>query len=265
MDKHKLSEGFFSLSQLVERLRGKNGCPWDALQTDTTIMMYLLEEAYEVLNAIEKKSPEDVCQELGDLLFQILFLAYLAEERGEFSILEVIEGITTKMINRHPHVFGNKEVHSPAEVSDNWAKIKRLEKGAFQRMSSSLNDVPIDLPALLRAHRLIERASRAGIETESNDEILENTKIKFRKLEDDIHKGKKEKIGAHIRDLIFCLIKLARVTDHNAEHLIREANRTFLEDFEKMEADIEARGIKITEASSDLINKIWDSIRNKAE
>ncbi len=118
MNKEKLSGALLGLHDLVSRLRGPGGCPWDAQQTPSTIKMYLLEEAYEVLDAIEKGAPGDVCEELGDLLFQIIFLTHLAEEGGEFDLVEVIETITEKMIKRHPHVFGVTDVKGPEEVAE---------------------------------------------------------------------------------------------------------------------------------------------------
>ncbi|HDZ89447.1 MAG TPA: nucleotide pyrophosphohydrolase, partial [Deltaproteobacteria bacterium] len=119
MDAQRLAAAMRSLMELVDRLRGPGGCPWDAEQTDATVRIYLLEEAYEVMEAIEGSSPQEVCAELGDLLFQILFLARLASERGEFDLIEVIEGITRKMIRRHPHVFGDAKIQNVDDVSSN--------------------------------------------------------------------------------------------------------------------------------------------------
>jgi tetrapyrrole methylase family protein/MazG family protein len=131
MNKDQLAKALSALSDLVSRLRGPEGCPWDREQTDSSIKMYLLEEAYEVLDAIENGSPEGVCEELGDLLFQIIFLASLAEVRGEFDLTEVMEKIASKMIRRHPHVFGDAQVKNPAEVSKNWEEIKKNGKRGF--------------------------------------------------------------------------------------------------------------------------------------
>ena len=161
MELNRLSSAIVELARLVGRLRSPGGCPWDARQTDSTIKMYLLEEAYEVLEAVEGSSPMDVCQELGDLLFQILFLAQLAAEREEFDFTDVVEGITEKMIHRHPHVFGGVSVETAEDVALNWAKIKREEKKEAGRTTSQLDGVPEGLPALSRAHRLSERATRA--------------------------------------------------------------------------------------------------------
>ena len=162
MNKDTLSKAFVALTELMATLREPGGCPWDAEQSMRTIKMYLLEEAYEVLEAIERENSSEVCGELGDLLFQIVFLARIAEEREAFDLLGVIEGITEKMIHRHPHVFGRVKVESAEEVSKNWAEIKRTENGETDPYVSLLHGVPAALPALLRAHRLSERASKAG-------------------------------------------------------------------------------------------------------
>ena len=152
MNSNRLSKAVVALTDLVTRLRSPAGCPWDAKQTDSTLKMYLLEEAYEVLDAIENSSPEDVCLELGDLLFQILFLAQLAAERKEFDFTDVVEKITEKMIRRHPHVFGETRVADAEDVKRNWAKIKAKEKEAARKTSSVVESVSMNLPALLRAH-----------------------------------------------------------------------------------------------------------------
>ena len=129
-----MSKAIVTLVELIARLRGPAGCPWDAKQTDSDIKTYLIEEAYEVIEAIESANSQEVCEELGDLLFQILFLAQLATERNEFDITEVLEKITEKMIYRHPHVFGQTKVNSAEEVARNWAKIKKTEKGTGREM-----------------------------------------------------------------------------------------------------------------------------------
>ena len=152
MDKQRLSKVLLSLYEIMRELRGPDGCPWDAKQTNATIKMYLLEEAYEVVEAIESSSPQDVCLELGDLLFQILFLAQMAAERKEFDFTEVVERITEKMIRRHPHVFGQTHVKGAEDVAANWSKIKRAEKDSCQETSSVLKSIPDNLPALLKAH-----------------------------------------------------------------------------------------------------------------
>lgn len=233
MDKDKLSQAIIALSELVERLRGPGGCPWDAQQTDLTLKMYLLEEAYEVLDAIEKGSPKEVCQELGDLLFQILFLCRLAEERGEFDLTEVIEGIREKMINRHPHVFGETDVESPEEVALNWARIKRNERDKVDDRSSVLQSVPRNLPALLRAHRINERASKVDRDGPKPGELWAKVEEEFKELRGTMLNSDKDRVGEKVGDLLFTLADLARVQGLNAEDLLRETNNRFSERFEE--------------------------------
>ncbi len=240
MDKDRLSRALFALNDLVSRLRGRDGCPWDALQTDSTIRMYLLEEAYEVLDAIERGTPEDVRGELGDLLFQILFLVRLAEERGEFDLIDVLEQITDKMKNRHPHVFGEADIRSAEEVADNWQKLKRREKEAPGTLSALLEGVPMDLPALLRTQRLTERVSRADLDWPEGRVEWVHLAERFEALEEALSGSNREQMGQVLGELLFDLANLARERGLNAESLLRRANQDFIQRMEKMEGEPES-------------------------
>ena len=233
MDPDRLSSAIVDLVEVLERLRGPGGCPWDAEQTDDTIKIYLLEEAYEVLEAVEKSSPADVCLELGDLFCQILFLACLAEERQEFDFVQVMEKIREKMIRRHPHVFGEVRVDSVEDVAFNWAKIKKSEKGPLHE-TSPLESVPANLPALLRAHRLGERAFREGHEVRGTDEAWDAVQTGFEKLESALADKNLELVGEVMGDLLFDIAGLARAWRLNAEDVLRLANQRFMERFEEM-------------------------------
>ncbi|MFH1481337.1 MAG: nucleoside triphosphate pyrophosphohydrolase [Pseudomonadota bacterium] len=233
LDQERLSKALLNLYGIMSRLRGPDGCPWDAQQTDSSVKMYLLEEAYEVLDAVERGGPEAVCQELGDLLFQILFLARLAEERGEFALLNVMEGVGKKMIHRHPHVFGTGRLESPEEVAENWARIKDRERGTSEPMSSQLRSVPMDLPALLRAHRLIERVSKTGFYPSDGSRVWEKIEEALQVLKRSLLSDDRGGLGEGLGHLIFYLVDLARCWDLNAEHLLREINRKFIDDVEK--------------------------------
>jgi tetrapyrrole methylase family protein/MazG family protein len=239
MDANKLSKALLALHDLVSRLRGTDGCPWDILQTDTTIKMYLLEEAYEVLDAIERGEPADVCQELGDLIFQIMFLVSLAEEREEFDLLEVVERIAEKMRYRHPHVFGEEKVGSAEEVAYNWQRLKEREKEKPESLSAELRGLPIDLPALLRAHRLSERASRASLHgSEAAVDWVEVERL-FKELKKAVSTSDKEWIGQKIGEVLFAFASLARDRGLNAESLLRQSNQEFIRRVEKMEQALE--------------------------
>ena len=263
MNNDKPSRTLSALLDLVSRLRGPKGCPWDVQQTDSTIKMYLLEEAYEVLDAIEKGSPEDVCQELGDLLFQIIFLVSIAQERGEFDLEEVIEKITEKMIKRHPHVFGDTIVNGPSDVSYNWEKIKQEEKGEFTSPSSLLQNLPINLPALLRAHRLSDRASKVGFDWAGRAEIWAKVREEFDELADTLTERDNERIKEELGDLLFSLVNLARHWGMNSEHLLREANQKFIKRFGKMEKELKSAGIEISEATPYEMNHAWEKTKAK--
>jgi MazG family protein len=233
MNKERLASLVVDLYELVAKLRGPGGCPWDAEQTNETIKMYLLEEAYEVLEAIEEGSSEDVLGELGDLFFQIIFLARLAEEKGEFNLTNVMEKIKQKMINRHPHVFGQLEISSPQEVSENWDKIKKQERGELEDQVSVLQSIPNHLPALLRSHRLIERASKMGIGRRTAEEVWEDIDKGIADLRDAFVNQDREIIGQRIGDLLFDLVNLSRFNNWNPEHLLRTRNKLFLNHCEK--------------------------------
>jgi tetrapyrrole methylase family protein / MazG family protein len=234
-EQERLVAAFFSLVELIAKLRSPEGCPWDVRQTEESVKIYVLEEAYEVLDAIERASSEDLCSELGDLLFQILFLARMAEEKSNFTLIQVFEKITKKMIHRHPHVFGSTTVRNAEEVAENWDKIKKQERGAAESSPKLLMDVPAGLPALLRAHRLIERAGRLNSSQGQGERILKNAEETFRSLRENVDEKNKEAIGDDIGTFLFHLADLARHWGLNAESLLRKANDRFLNSFQKGE------------------------------
>jgi len=265
MTKNRLSGAVSSLNDLVFRLRGPGGCPWDAEQTDDTAKMYLIEEAYEVLDAIGSKSPEDVCEELGDLIFQVFFIAALAKERGEFDLTGVIERITEKMIRRHPHVFGDKTVTGSSDVSDNWDRIKREEKKENNSPLSRLNNVPVNLPALLRAHRLSERASKVGFDWAGKEEIWEKVEEEFGELAGAVKENDEKKVREEMGDLMFSLFNLSRHWGFNSEQLMQDSNRKFINRFERMESELRSSGSGIDKAGVEDMNRAWDKIKSSGK
>jgi len=262
MDPDRLSKAIEALLNLVARLRGPGGCPWDAKQTDSTIKIYLLEEAYEVLEAVEKSSPQEVCIELGDLLFQILFLAQLAAERKEFDFIDVLERITEKMIRRHPHVFGTTSVDSAEDVAHNWAEIKKAEKGSSNKTSSLLESIPANLPALLRAHRLGERASKARLDRADSEEIWEKVQEQFDELRRAIPTQEKDMVAEEIGELLFALANLSRHWGLNAEDLLRGVNQKFLKCVKEMEKELKSSGIEPGTATPEQIRQALERVGN---
>lgn len=261
MSEDKLCTAIRALVDLVARLRGPGGCPWDAKQTDETLKVYLIEEAYEVLDAIEGSSPQQVCSELGDLLFQILFLAHLASERNEFGITDVIETITRKMIRRHPHVFGDVQVETAEDVAANWARIKQGEKGASGDISSSLRQIPSGSPALLRAHRMGERASKIGFDWPNAKEVWTKVEEEMEEMRTAMVDEDPEAMASELGDLLFTLANLARHWGQNAENVMRAANQKFLRRFEQMERRLTDGGIPLEDATPDQMNSAWEEVK----
>jgi len=262
MDQIRLSKAMNELVELVRRLRGPDGCPWDAAQTAESVRMYLLEETYEVLEAIERGGPEEVSSELGDLLFQVVFIAYLAEEKGRFDFVEVVEKITEKMIRRHPHVFGDVKVRNAEEVAVNWATIKKAEKDNGQGRGGFLRHVSANLPALQRAHRLGERASKAGFDWPDRESVMEKVREEFDELQDAIGRNETAKVEEELGDLLFSLVNLARHWGLNAEDLMRKTNSKFVRRFEKMESALVSSGKALTESTLEEMDRAWNKIKN---
>jgi tetrapyrrole methylase family protein/MazG family protein len=221
---------FTALWSLVQRLRGPGGCPWDAKQTAESIKTYVLEEAYEVADAVERKSPQEVCHELGDLLFQVLFMASIYKGSGDFELHEVLETIHNKMIRRHPHVFGPVEVNSAEEVAANWEKIKKEELGLSEDARWPLEKIPENLPALLRAHRLIERAAKHRLLAPDAEERWGGVEDIGDALREAAFERDPQRIATAAGELLFRLVALARTWGLNAEDLLREKNRRFIEE-----------------------------------
>ena len=263
IDTENLGRAMGELLSLVRRLRAPNGCPWDAKQNNHTIKVYLIEEAYEVLDAIENASSDETCGELGDLLFQIVFLAALAEENGEFDFVEVVEKITAKMIRRHPHVFSDVTVDSADQVAANWARIKREETGP-ESFSATLNHVPAGLPALLRAHRLSERAAKTGFDWVHKGEIWTKVLEEVEELRQAVEGDDEQAVFEEMGDLFFSLVNLSRRWGMNAEDILRSANRKFLNRFEQMENHLNRGGLSIEKASANQMNGAWDAVKKQA-
>ncbi len=252
----RLCRAVTALVELLSRLRGPGGCPWDARQNHESIKLYLLEEAYEVVEALEHGWPEDVCAELGDLFFQICFLAQMAAERREFDLAEVMEGVTRKMIRRHPHVFGSHRVDSAEEVALNWSRIKQSEQGN-SASGAELESVPRHLPALLRAHRLGERADKAGLSWDAARAWQEVCRS-FEALRSCVESEQADKVPSEIGALLFTVAQLARSRGANAENLLRWQNQAFLERFQRMEEFLSEAGIRLESATPDDILTAWD-------
>jgi len=262
MDDRRLSQAIVRLAELAAKLRGPDGCPWDSKQTDQSVKNYLLEEAYEVVDAVDRGDWRHICAELGDLLFQIVFLAQLASERGEFQLADVIEGIEKKMIHRHPHVFGTVKVKDAEEVARNWARIKEDEKGMGRQGSTEiLARIPLSLPALLRCHRICERASKINSRLPSMEDPIKLVKQGIEVLEHfgggPLDPEMEEKVGRGL----FGLAEAIRECGGNAEDLLRRANESFISMVEQVERVLQSEGLSVATADESQLKSAWEKVR----
>jgi MazG family protein len=245
---------FDDLVRIMERLRGPDGCPWDREQDWGSLRTYLLEECFEVAEALDRRRPPELCEELGDLLFQIVFLSRLATEDGSFTIDDVVRGISDKLVRRHPHVFGSEVAETADEVARNWEEIKRQEKGGDRRL---LDSVPRSLPALLGAQRLGEKAAQVGFDWPGPDEVLDKIDEETRELRSAIADGSAAAVQEELGDLLFATTMLARRLGVDAEAALAGTNRKFRERFSWVEAELQRRGGKLGEAELDALEELW--------
>ena len=223
------------LFRLVKTLRGKNGCPWDKKQTPSSVSVYLIEEVFELADAIQNGNSEHIREELGDVLFHIVFIARMFQECGEFNLSDVARTVTEKMIRRHPHVFGEKRVENSAEVTKNWHKIKLNEKKLSQKQSV-IDSVPVQLPTLIRAYRLLDRAAKNGFDwAEEEDGILEKMEKELAGFKAALNAERRENLSQKFGDLLFGLINVARLAKIHPETALAGSTKKFEKRFKKME------------------------------
>jgi len=222
------------LIQLVKTLRGKHGCPWDKKQTPRDVGVYLTEEAFELADAIQTGHPEQIREELGDVLFHIVFIAGMFQDSGEFDLSDVSRTITEKMIRRHPHVFGEDNVSGSEEVVENWHKIKMSEK-KFAPQQSSLDSVPVQLPALIRAYRISDRAAKSGFDWTEVDDDFDKVEQELSGLKALLNNEINSQLSQKFGDLLFNIINLARLSKVHPETALAGSNKRFELRFKKME------------------------------
>jgi len=249
---------FQELVEMMSRLRGKGGCPWDKKQTHETIKPYLIEEAYEVVETIDRKDDERLQEELGDLLLQVLFHAQIAREEGRFDIEGVIEKNIAKLRRRHPHVFGDVKVKGAEEVLTNWEKIKRSEGG-----KSLLDGVPPNLPALLRAQRIQEKAARAGFDWERPDEVMRKIEEEFAEFKKAYSQKNPEQVEEELGDIIFSFVNLGRFLGICLEDALRKTVNRFDTRFRFIESKLEKLGKDPKEVSLDEMNTLWEKAKEE--
>ena len=254
------------LIALIETLRGENGCPWDKKQTPGSIARYLIEETYELADAIVANNAEDVCEELGDVLFQLLFIVHLFREAGHFDLEDVIKKNIKKMIHRHPHVFGDVEVKTAERVSENWQKIKMAEKGDRPRQSI-LDSVPQSVPALLRAAMVSERAAKTGFDWEDISGVMAKTMEEWQEFSREVkplnRSADREKAAMEFGDVLFSMVNVARFANIHPEIALLQSIQKFEKRFRYMEDKAKGSGRSIEALTFEEMHQLWDKAKDK--
>jgi len=246
---------FNEFIQIVERLRKE--CPWDKEQTNDSIKAATIEEAYEVVEAIDNKDYDELKKELGDLLLHVVFHTVIAEESNHFKIDDVIESIQEKLIRRHPHVFGDKEVSDAEEVKTNWEEIK-LSEGRV----NLLDGMPPLLPALQLAHRIQEKVSKVGFDWERKEDVWKKVVEEIEEMHHSELEGTHDELEGEIGDVIFALVNYARFLRVNPENALRKTNNKFIKRFGYVEAKITESGRKLSESTLKEMDKFWEESKN---
>ncbi len=250
---------FESLLSLMARLRGDGGCPWDLAQTRESLKPYLIEEAYEVLEAIAEGGPDHLVEELGDLLFQVVFHCQIAGERGEFTMADVLERLSDKMTRRHPHVFGDRVVTDAREALAQWERLKRDEGDGGA--ASVLDGVPRTLPALLRAQRLQVKAARVGFDWTAWQEAWKKVQEEMAEVNEALARGDAARVEDELGDLLFSMVNVARLQGIDAEDCLRRAADKFTRRFTEVEADMRAGGRMVSDASAEELDRAWEAAK----
>ncbi len=257
-----MNKNFDGLVDLMARLRSPGGCPWDRKQTPESLKPFLIEECYEVIDALDEGSPDKVKEELGDLLFQIIFHARIAEERQQFTINDVISANIEKMTRRHPHVFGDARLDTDREVLANWEQIKKSEKG-YEERKSILEGVPKHLPSLLRAHSLQERAARVGFDWSRIDEALPKLDEEMAEFKQSLDRKDAAGIEEELGDIFFMLVNISRFLGVNPEDALRKTISKFIQRFRYIEEHAADAGRSLNDMTLDEMEQLWQESKEK--
>lgn len=251
---------FKELVDIMALLRSPNGCPWDREQDHPSLKRYLIEETYEVLEQIDNGDKGKLCDELGDLLLQVLFHAQIAKENGDFDIDDVITGISRKLISRHTHVFGEAKADTADDVTDNWEKIKKEEKGLSDH-TDVLKDVPKNLPALMRSYKVQQKAAQVGFDWDDVEDVLAKVDEEIREVK-DVYKSKNvERITDEIGDAFFALVNLARFLKVQPELALTGTVNKFINRFEYIERESSKAGRKLEDMTLAEMDRLWEEAK----
>jgi tetrapyrrole methylase family protein/MazG family protein len=250
---------FDELVQLMTRLRAPGGCPWDRKQTLPDLKPFVIEESYEVVDAIDQDDRAALAEELGDLLLQAVFIAEITREEGTFDIYDAITAIHDKLVRRHPHVFGDVVAGDAEQVLVNWEKLKQDERKAENK--SVLSGVPQAMPALLKASRLTEKAARVGFDWRRTDDVFDKLDEEMGELREAVASGDAQNIHDEIGDLLFTIGNIARKVNVNPEEALQSTNRKFMRRFEHMEARVREREQNLDQLELEEMDRLWDDAK----
>ncbi len=260
-DKNKTYHELTELILLIKKLRAPDGCPWDRKQKQEDIGKYILEEAYEVIESLEAKDQQAIAEELGDLLFQILFLAEMGEESKSFSLDNIMEGVKEKMIRRHPHIFGDTKVNSVEEVKDNWQQIKKKERQTKGKEKSLFHHIPRSLPALKRAQKITSLAAVYGFDWKNRAEVLEKFKEELNEFDVALSNNNQTEIEEELGDLFFTLVNLSRFVKVDSETALSKTTNKFLRRFAYITDELARYSKTPEQATLSEMDDLWEKAK----
>lgn len=264
-----MSKNFDELTSVMARLRAPGGCPWDREQTYASLAQYLLEESHETFDAIQEADEtgdtKNLREELGDVLLQVVFHSTIAAERGDFTIDEVVSGVTQKLVLRHPHVFGDKKLETANDVLQNWDELKKDERKASGKIEkeklSILEEVPLSFPALLEGQKLTKKAAKVGFDWENTKQVFDKLDEEVSELNEAIEQNSNEKISEEIGDILFVILNLARKLEVDAETALKKTNRKFRRRFAFIESELKKDGKTLEESNLEEMDALWNAAK----
>jgi len=260
-DENKTYQELTDLILLIKKLRAPDGCPWDRKQKQEDIGKYILEEAYEVIESLEAGDQQVIAEELGDLLFQILFLAEMGEESGAFSLHNIMEGVQEKMIRRHPHIFGDTKVNSVEEVKDNWQQIKKQERKTKNNEKNLFHNIPRSLPALKRAQKITSLAAVYGFDWKNTADVLQKLSEELSEFEAALDNNNQVEIEEELGDLFFTLVNLSRFVKVDSETALSKTTNKFLQRFAYITDSLAKCGKTPEQATLAEMDELWEEAK----